>query len=142
MTQSQIPCYAYTVRHASRHLSQFYEGIIGASGLHAQQFTILAIIQRGGPLSLTALADVLAMDRTTLTRSLQPIERDGYIAISSEASDKRSKLISITASGSAKLEEARVLWRQAQASFEERFGAERAAFLRAELRAAAQAVSA
>lgn len=136
-----IPCYSFTARHASRHLSQFYEHMIVGSGIHAQQFTILAIIKRKEPLTIIELAQELSMDRTTLARSLSPLERDNYIEITSGKKDRRNRIISITEDGKAKLEVAVKLWRKAQAEFESRFGVERAAKLREELRAAAQAVA-
>jgi len=137
-----IPCYSFTARHASRHLAQFYEHMLIGSGIHIQQFTILAIIKHKGPLTIIELAQELAMDRTTLARSLSPIERDGYISITSGKEDRRNRIISITTLGKAKLEIALKLWRKAQAEFESRFGVERAAKLREELRAAADAVTA
>ena len=142
MSAVDIPCYSFTARHASRHLAQFYERMIASSGIHIQQFTILAIIKHKGPLSVLELAQELAMDRTTLARSLSPIERDAYIAIVSSKEDRRTRIISITPKGKEKLEEAIKLWRKAQAEFESRFGVERAAKLREELRAAADAVTA
>jgi len=136
-----IPCYAFTARHASRHLSQFYERMIVGSGIHAQQFTILAIINSKEPLTISELAEEMAMDRTTLTRSLSPLERDGYILVSSEKTDRRSKIITLTTYGNKQLDMAVKMWRKAQAEFESRFGVERAANLREELRAAADAVA-
>jgi len=141
VSTNDIPCYAFTVRHASRHLSQFYESKIGTSGIHTQQFTILAIINGKGPLTITELAEEMAMDRTTVTRSLGPLERDGNLSIVPHENDKRIKVITITAQGKAQLEVALEQWRQAQADFEAVFGAARAAHLRDELRAAAEAVS-
>lgn len=141
MSILDIPCYAFTARHASRHLSQFYEHQIVGSGIHAQQFTLLAIIKRKGPLTIIELAQELSMDRTTLARSLRPIERDGYIAIASGKQDRRNRIISITAQGTEKLGVAVLMWRKAQTDFESRFGVERAAKLREELRAAADAVA-
>ncbi len=141
MTTNDIPCYAFSARHASRHLSQFYDRFIKGSGLYSQQFTILAIIKHRGPLTVSELADALAMDRTTIARSLQPLERDGNISVTSGEKDRRNKIIAITEYGSKQLEAAIEMWRQAQAEFELRFGVERAAKLRDELRAAAAAVS-
>lgn len=141
MSTMEIPCYAFTARHASRHLSQFYERMISSSGIHGQQFTILAMINKKGPLSVIELAAELAMDRTTLARGLSPLERDGYISVTSGETDRRVKVIAITEQGKEKLDVAVQLWRQAQAEFESRFGVERAARLREELRAAAEAVA-
>jgi DNA-binding MarR family transcriptional regulator len=111
------------------------------SGVHAQQFTTLAILEHTGPQSLSELAEQLAMDRTTLTRKLKPLQRDDIITITPHEDDRRIRMISITGTGSKKLKAARIKWREAQAEFERRFGAERAATLRAELRAAAAAVA-
>ena len=115
--------------------------MILGSGIHAQQFTILAIINRKQPLTITELAEAMAMDRTTLTRSLSPLERDGKILIANETKDRRNKVVTITTQGKKQLDVAAEMWRKAQAEFESRFGAERAANLREELRAAADAVS-
>lgn len=141
MSTLEIPCYSFSARHASRHLSQFYERIISPSGIHAPQFSILAIVKRKQPLTINELAEELGMDRTTLARNLRPIERDGYIAIVSGKEDRRNRIVSITDLGNKKLEAALKLWRRAQAEFESRFGAERAEKLREELRAAAAAVA-
>lgn len=115
--------------------------MIVGSGIHAQQFPILAIIMHKGPLTITELAEEMAMDRTTLTRSLSHLERDGHIAIVSEKKDRRNKIITLTVCGKEQLDVAIKMWRLAQAEFESRFGAERAASLREELRAAADAVA-
>jgi len=115
--------------------------MIVGSGIHAQQFTILAIINSKEPLTISELAEEMAMDRTTLTRSLSPLERDGYILVSSEKTDRRSKIITLTTYGNKQLDMAVKMWRKAQAEFESRFGVERAANLREELRAAADAVA-
>lgn len=136
-----IPCYAFSARAASRRLSQFYEHKIVGSGIHAQQFTILAIVKHKGPLSVLDLADELGMDRTTLARSLKPLARDELISIAPTPQDKRIKMISITPLGSRTHTSARKKWLAAQTEFEKKFGAERAANLRAELKAAAQIVS-
>lgn len=141
MSAFDIPCHAFTARHASRHLSQFYESMISSSGLHAQQFTVLAIIKHKGPVTVLELAHELGMDRTTLARSLALLERDGVISITSGKTDRRNKHIVITVHGDEKLAVASKMWRQAQDAFETRFGVERATRLREELRAAAEVVA-
>lgn len=141
MKKIEIPCNAFTARHASRHLSQFYERMIIGSGIHAPQLSILTIIKYKGPLTVLELAGELAMDRTTLARSLRPLERDGIISIASGEKDRRSKIIKVTTQGEKKLDAAIRMWSQAQEEFESRFGIERAARLREELRAAADAVA-
>lgn len=142
MSNLDIPCYAFNARHASRHLSQFYEHRIVGTGVHAQQFTTLAIVESTGPLSVIELAHELAQDRTTLARNLKPLEREALIAITPSKEDRRIRMISITAIGRKKLAAAKIKWREAQAEFEQKFGADRAERLRIELRAAAAAAAA
>jgi len=141
MSTLEIPCYSFTARHASRHIAQFYDHIIADGGIHTQQFTTLMIIKHKEPLTILELAQEMAMDRTTLARALGPIERDGFIEIANGKQDRRNRIVSITELGKEKLDVAVKLWRQAQEEFESRFGVERAAKLREELRAAAEAVS-
>ncbi|MDX1491658.1 MAG: MarR family winged helix-turn-helix transcriptional regulator [Pseudohongiellaceae bacterium] len=141
MSTLNIPCYAFSTRQASRRLSQFYEHRIISTGVHAQQFTILAIIEHKASISLTELAEELGMDRTTLARNLKPMERDELLTITPSKEDGRIKVIALTSIGKRKLKAARKKWQQAQADFEDKFGAERARKLREELKAAAQAAS-
>src|SRR6266508_2891664 len=77
-----------------------------------------------------ALARELVMDRTTLGRTMLPLERDGLIAIKHGILDHRSKELAVTKAGTERLQRAAKLWVEAQKEFEERFGARRAADLR------------
>src|SRR5215470_18702715 len=74
-------CNCLAVRSAARHVTQLYDQFLAPIGLRITQFSILAKLKRRGPLTINALADVMAMDRTTLGRNIQPLERDGLIAI-------------------------------------------------------------
>jgi len=136
---TDIPCYAFSARHASRALSQFYEHRVIPSGIHAQQLTILAILKYNAPMTVLELAQALDMDRTTLAHNLRPLQRDGIVSATTGTKDKRNRIIALTEAGAKQLDHALTLWRKAQQEFEDRFGAERAAKLREELRAAAQA---
>src|SRR6516165_12335358 len=84
-------CNCFAVRSAARHVSQFYDQLLVPVGLRTTQFSILAKLKRHGPLTINALADQMAMDRTTLGRNILPLERDGLIEIQSVASDRRAK---------------------------------------------------
>jgi DNA-binding MarR family transcriptional regulator len=77
------------------------------------------------------------MDRTTLGRNVQPLERDGLIAVEASASDRRTKLLRLTGAGEKRLQTAVKLWEQAQAQFESSFGGKRSADMRALMRAIA-----
>jgi DNA-binding MarR family transcriptional regulator len=81
------------------------------------------------------LAKEMLMDRTTLGRNVLPLERKGLIKIEASADDRRAKNIHLTKAGDKRLQAAHAAWAQAQARFETRFGAQRAADFRAILRA-------
>ena len=128
-------CNCLAVRQAARHITQFYDLCLAPTGLRATQFSILAKLQRLGPMSINSFASELVMDRTTLGRTMLPLERDGLIAVESATSDRRSKQLRLTKAGVDRVGAARKLWHKAQRRFDAEFGAQRAATLRDELRA-------
>ena len=135
---SKLPlpdCNCLAMRQAARHVTQFYDQCLAPTGLRTTQFSILAKLQRLGPLSINALAGELVMDRTTLGRTMLPLERDGLIDIRNAASDRRSKELHLTQAGADRLRAALKQWHQAQQRFEAAFGSKRASTLRKELHA-------
>ena len=128
-------CNCFVVRSAARHVTQLYDQFLAPVGLHVTQFSILAKLQRLGPMTINALAKEMIMDRTTLGRNALPLERDGLIKIEASATDGRAKELHLTKAGEKRLDAGRKAWGQAQARFETRFGAKRAADFRAVLRA-------
>jgi DNA-binding MarR family transcriptional regulator len=128
-------CNCLAIRQAARHLTQFYDQRVAPAGLRTTQFSILAKLQRLGPMTINALAGELVMDRTTLGRTMLPLERDGLISVRDGTSDRRSKELHLTPAGAERLRAARKLWSEAQKRFEAVFGAGRALSLRRELRA-------
>ena len=139
MTASSLPkpdeCKCFMVRSAARHVTQLYDQTLAPVGLHVTQFSILAKLKRLGALTINALAKDMVMDRTTLSRNVLPLERDGLVKIEASAADGRAKELHLTKAGERRLQAGREAWAQAQARFETRFGAQRAADLRAMLRA-------
>jgi DNA-binding MarR family transcriptional regulator len=123
-------CNCLALRQAARHVSQFYDQFLAPSGLRTTQYSILARLQRKGPMTINALAAELVMDRTTLGRNILPLQRDGLVAIAPGQSDRRSRELRLTAVGAARLRGAVKGWRQAQARFEAAFGTRRARELR------------
>src|SRR5437763_2385513 len=123
-------CNCLALRQAARHISQFYDQHLASTGLRTTQFSILAKLSRLGPMKINALARELVMDRTTLGRTMLPLERDGLIVINDETSDRRSKELAITKAGAELLRRAAGRWADAQEAFEETFGAKRAVALR------------
>ena len=123
-------CNCLALRQAARHVTQFYDQYLASTGLRSTQFSILAKLQGLGPMTINALARELIMDRTTLGRTMLPLERDGLIAIKEGILDRRSKQLGVTKAGSERLQRAAKLWVEAQQEFEARFGARRATDLR------------
>ncbi|MBV9532962.1 MAG: winged helix-turn-helix transcriptional regulator [Bradyrhizobium sp.] len=128
-------CNCFVVRSAARHVTQLYDQFLAPVGLHVTQFSILSKLKRLGPMTINILAKEMVMDRTTLGRNVQPLERDGLIKIQASATDGRAKELHLTKAGEKRVLAGREAWEQAQARFESRFGAQRALDFRAMLRA-------
>ncbi len=131
VTVNPAGCNCLALRQAARHVTQLYDQFLAPSGLRATQYSILARLQRKGPMTINALAAELVMDRTTLGRNILPLERDGLIAVGPGKSDRRSKELRLTGAGDARFRAALKGWQEAQAQFEAAFGAGRAETLRA-----------
>jgi len=130
-------CNCLALRQAARHVTQFYDHFLAATGLRTTQFSILAKLRRLGPMTISALAADLVMDRTTLGRNLQPLEREGLVAVVQGRADRRSREIRLTDAGAERLLTAVEGWVKAQAGLEAAFGKQRSAELRAMLHAVA-----
>ena len=107
------PCVCSTLRMVSRAVTQLYDDILRPSGLRVTQFSILAAIARLGEANLRQLEHTLAIDQTTLTRSLNLLERDRVIERVPHP-DGRIKAMTLTSKGRKALEAARPLWARAQ----------------------------
>src|SRR5437660_4238387 len=107
------PCVCSTLRMVSRAVTQLYDDVLRPSGLRVTQFSILAAIARMGEANLKQLEDALAIDQTTLTRSLNLLARDGVIERAAHP-DGRIKAMRLTSKGRRALGVARPLWAQAQ----------------------------
>ena len=136
----RILCNCAALRRASRRVSQFYDTALAPAGLKSTQFAMLAEIGRRAddPPTIRELGETLVMDQSTIGQNLRPLEREELIAIETDANDRRRRNISLTRKGRARLSAARPLWEEAQAQFEEAFGAREAARLRATLMAIAR----
>jgi DNA-binding MarR family transcriptional regulator len=115
------PCVCNTLRMVSRVVTQLYDDVLRPSGLRVTQFSILASIERMGEANLKQLEDTLAIDQTTLTRSLSLLERDGVVERASHP-DGRIKAMRLTAKGRRALVAARPLWAKAQDKVLREFG--------------------
>src|SRR5438046_475194 len=108
-----VPCVCNTLRMVSRAVTQLYDDILRPSGLRVTQFSILGAIARLGDANLRQLEHTLAIDQTTLTRSLKLLERNGAIDRVPHP-DGRIKAMTLTSKGRKALEAARPLWARAQ----------------------------
>jgi len=99
-------------------VTQHYEASFRGTGLRATQFTVLATLTQTGPLPLTALANMLGMERTSLTRNLLPLEKKGFVTAMSD-DDQRVRRIAITKKGENAALGALDAWKKAQATADE-----------------------
>ena len=106
-------CTCFRLRKLTRRLTQHYDAHLAPAGLRLTQYSLLANLVRGGPATMSALADLLEMDRTTLTRNLKPLAQAGLVQVGARA-DARERLVSATDAGRAAWSAAREHWRRAQ----------------------------
>jgi DNA-binding MarR family transcriptional regulator len=132
------PCACSQLRKTSRAVSVLYDGFLASSGLTVTQYALLVSIARADGIGRTALAAKLGMERTTLTRNLRPLERQGLVG-EKPGSDRRERVLRLTASGRKRLDRSFPLWEAAQRKFLAEFGKDRFDELRALLSIAAEA---
>ncbi len=137
-TTQPRPCLCSALRRAARGLTRRYDAHLKPAGLKVTQYSMLANICRNPRVAVSALADLMAMDQTTVTRNLQLLLRKGYVSLEPAAEDQRVRLVDLSDAGRAKLEEALPLWRQAQAEIEQELGGLGADVLFQSLRALAR----
>lgn len=120
-TTRDLPCTCFRLRGAARVTTQLYENALRPAGLKITQYSLLANLSRAGPLSVSALARLLATDRTTLTRNLTPLARDGLVVITA-GPDARTRAVELTRRGRAAFEAAIPLWKEAQRAMKRSLG--------------------
>ena len=106
-------CACHKVRMAARAVTRAYDEALRPVGLRATQVSLLAAIAAEEALSISALAQLLGMDRSTLTRNLAPLEKEGLTRIGAEGW-RRSRTLSLTAKGRQRLQAAMPLWEGVQ----------------------------
>lgn len=126
------PCHCLAIRQAARQVTQVYDRHLAPTGLRATQYAVLRVIRRHGPVSMQACSEWLVMDRTTLSRALRPLEREGLVTVATGA-DARVRMLSLSEAGQAFLARTQNLWENAQNEFETRYGVNEVATLRAGL---------
>lgn len=127
-------CLNFNLRKADRAVSQAYDKAIASGGIKGTQFSLLNGISLSGGASISSLADAMVMDRTTLTRNLAPLERDGLVEVVA-GTDRRTRSVAITPKGRALLNRILPLWHAEQQRLKNALGAKTAARLLAQLQA-------
>lgn len=117
-------CACFNFRKASRAVTQLFDAVLLPSRLRSTQFVILVRIGADGRPTLPGLARDLNVDRTTLTRNLQPLARRGLLRIS-EGREERASTVRLTPKGERALAATVPLWEKAQKRFVEQFGGQR-----------------
>ncbi len=108
-------CLCFNLRRAARAISQTYDAALAPKGLKATQFTVLQTTAEAGGAPISRLAQKLGMDRTTLTRNLQPLEKMGLISVAS-GKDRRERVVHLTDEGLQILADALPLWEGVQST--------------------------
>lgn len=111
-------CLCLHVQQAARALARRFDEALRPVGLTNRQFSLLMALNRPSPPSIAPVAEVLAMDRTTLTAAIKPLERQGLVVVTPDPSDRRSRLLELTEAGHAVLRKAMPIWRKTHVQVE------------------------
>jgi DNA-binding MarR family transcriptional regulator len=138
MKRSRFPlglgeCFSFALRRAARAVSRQYDEALAPLGLNNGQFSMLALLSALGPLRIQKVAETLAMDRTTVTAALKPLQRRKLVRVDVAGDDARAREVVLTPAGEALLNEAMPLWRAQQERLKKMLSAKDAAALRAHL---------
>ena len=115
------PCACGRLRRAARALTQLYDDAMASAGLHVTQFSLLGTLSRNGPMRISALAAMQLLDRTALSRNLDPLVARGLVEVA-PGRDARTREVSITADGTAAMRAAVPHWKRAQERVTKRIG--------------------
>jgi len=121
LTPADDPCSCFYLRRAARLVTRQYADAMKPTGLKSGQFSIIASLVLKGTQSITELAESMGLERTSLSRILRPLEKDGLISISEEQ-EKRRRFVEITKHGRATYKKALPLWNKAQSQYKNQMG--------------------
>ncbi|MEX6506583.1 MarR family winged helix-turn-helix transcriptional regulator [Jiella sp. M17.18] len=111
-------CLCLHAQRAARALARRFDRALKPHGLTNGQFSLLMALNRPQPAPFGAVADVLAMDRTTLTAALKPLERQGLLTVAVDPRDRRGRLLTLTQEGRRRLADALPVWRDTHAAID------------------------
>src|ERR1035437_6900109 len=111
-------CLCLHVQRAARALARVFDEALRQHGLTNGQFSLLMSLNRPAPAGMAGVASLLAMDRTTLTAALKPLERRGLVKVTTDPEDRRGRLITLTHVGTNLLAKAVPVWESTHAEIE------------------------
>jgi len=126
-------CFSLALRRAARAVSRQYDKALAPLALNNGQFSMLVLLAGLGPIRIQKVADTLAMDRTTVTAALKPLQRRKLVRVDVAEDDARARDAVLTPAGEALLREAMPLWRVQQERLKKMLSAKDAEALRAQL---------
>ena len=112
--ETDFPCACSALRRATRLVTAAYDAALAPAGLRITQFAVLRALARLGPLPVSRLAAEIALDRSTMGRNLDPLERRGLVRLEVGDRDLRERVAFLTADGEATIAAAVPYWREAQ----------------------------
>ena len=118
-------CVCFNLRKSARAITQRYEEALTPTGLHATQFSLLVATRLMNTTTISQLAKALVMDRTTLTRNIKPLEKQGLLRVTLGKDDRREREVTLTGSGQTILEKALPLWKVVQKDVKKELGQDR-----------------
>ncbi|MCG5072311.1 MarR family winged helix-turn-helix transcriptional regulator [Paraburkholderia tagetis] len=128
-------CLCLHMQRAARNLARIFDEALRPLDLTNGQFSLLMSLNRPHPPAMKDVSTLLAMDRTTLTAALKPLERRGLVSIAQDPDDKRSRLLSLTPDGHRLLAEAFPIWQRTHTEVEAQLSSSEVDRLRRQLRA-------
>ncbi|MDR6624627.1 MarR family transcriptional regulator [Caulobacter segnis] len=115
-------CLCLHVQRAARALARRFDEALRPLGLTNGQFSLLMSLNRPEPVGMGGVANLLAMDRTTLTAALKPLERRGLLTIAPDPKDRRARVLSLTPNGRTLLAQALPIWTREHGKLDEDLG--------------------
>ena len=125
-----LPCTCLRLRRIARQITSVYDTALEPHGVSIVTYAVLSALSRQAPMTLSALADSVGTDRTTLSRTVERMRLADLVA-ACPGDDRRERRLSLTAHGKETFRLARQSWRETAMSLEERYGAGRLAGLHA-----------
>ena len=144
-TQEELPfaatltvrdtCLCLHLQRAARAVARRFDAAFRPLDLTNGQFSLLMSLNRPDPAGIGSVASLLAMDRTTLTAALKPLERRGLLGVTIDPADRRGRQLTLTPTGRRLVAEALPIWQREHAAIDREFGKSSPERLRADLRA-------